>query len=382
MRFVHTADLHIGKVMNEFSLLEDQRHILRQILEIARSKKADALVLAGDIYDRAIPSAEAVTVLGEFLQETADAGLKVIMVSGNHDSPERLSFAEEILGKQGISIAGLYRGNLKQVCLEDAYGEVSFVLLPFVKPAQAGARTSAEAVEKMLAAYWDGETVTEAGRKVLVTHYFVTDQGKEPEVSDGESTIHVGGLDNVEASLFRGFDYVALGHIHKSQRIGEHQVYYAGASLAYSFSEAGQTKFLNFVEIKEKGNVSAERIPLQPLHGLRRIRGKMAELMRPEIVAAADCLDYIQAELTDEEELIDPIGALRTVYPNIMQIILAKNRKREGEKALAGQEERKKSIPELFHDFYTMIRGEEPDRRRTELIEEAAKEAEEEGYEA
>ena len=157
MRFVHTADLHIGKVMNEFSLLEDQRHILRQILEIARSKKADALVLAGDIYDRAIPSAEAVTVLGEFLQETADAGLKVIMVSGNHDSPERLSFAEEILGKQGISIAGLYRGNLKQVCLEDAYGEVSFVLLPFVKPAQAGARTSAEAVEKMLAAYWDGE---------------------------------------------------------------------------------------------------------------------------------------------------------------------------------------------------------------------------------
>ena len=382
MRFIHTGDLHIGKVINDFSMLEDQRHILRQILEIARSKKADALVLAGDIYDRAIPSAEAVTALGEFLQETAEAGLKVLMVSGNHDSPERLSFAEEILEKQGISIAGLYRGNVRRVCLEDAFGEISFVLLPFVKPAQAEARTSAEAVENILAEYWDGETAPETGRRVLVTHYFVTDNGREPELSDGETTIHVGGLDNVEASLFRGFDYVALGHIHKCQKIGEGQVYYAGASLAYSFSEAGQTKYVNFVEIKEKGQVSAERIPLQPLHGLRKIRGKMAELMKPEIVSAADSMDYIQAELTDEDELIDPIGTLRTVYPNMMQIILAKNRKREGEEVLTRPKERKKSIPELFHDFYAMVRGEEPDRRRMELIEEAAKAAEEEEYEA
>lgn len=206
MKFLHTADLHIGKVINDVSMLEDQRHILKQILETARSRKADALILAGDIYDRAIPPAEAVVMLGEFLQEAADAGIQVLLISGNHDSPERIGFAGGILEKQGISIAGVYQGELKQVRLKDEYGEVVFVLMPFVKPAQAGVRTSAEAVAKMLEALQNGSKSDKNRRSVLVTHYFVTDQGREPELSDAETTIHVGGLDNVEVSLFEGFE--------------------------------------------------------------------------------------------------------------------------------------------------------------------------------
>lgn len=380
MKFIHTADLHIGKVINDFSMLEDQKHILGQILEIARREKADALVLAGDIYDRAIPPAEAVVALGEFLQETADSGIGVLMVSGNHDSPERIGFAEKILEKQGISIAGVCREGVKEVRWKDGYGEVSFVLMPFVKPAQAGAKTSSEAVAGMLGAYWEKERGNK--RRVLVAHHFVTDNGREPELSDGEDTVHVGGLDNVEVSLFDGFDYVALGHIHKPQQIGNQPVYYAGASLAYSFSEAGQRKYVNLVELKGEGPASVKKIPLEPLHGMRKIRGKMADLMTPEVLAAADCMDYIRAELTDEEELIDPIGTLRSVYPNIMQIVLTKNEKKAGEAYRTCLEERKKSIPELFRGFYALVRGEEPDEQRMARIAEAAREAEVGGYEA
>ncbi len=374
MKFVHTGDLHIGKIVNGFSMMEDQKHILRQIYEICCKERADALILAGDIYDRAIPPAEAVMVLNDFLTDMVRAGIPVLMISGNHDSPERIGFADAILEDKGIHIAGVYREEVKKVELGDDYGAVTFVLLPFVKPAVAGAKNNGEAVGKMLS----GEVNHgEVERKVLITHYFVTDNGKEPELSEGETTIHVGGLDNVEAALLSGFDYVALGHIHKPQRIGQKDIYYAGAPLAYSFSEAGQEKSVNLVELGEKGEALVRRIPLSPLHGMRRIRGKLEELMRPEIVEGADAWDYIRAELTDEAELIDPIGTLRSVYPNIMQISLLKNEKKASADGTGRMEEREKSIPELFKDFYTMIRGEEPDEERMKVVEEAAKEAEE-----
>lgn len=377
MRFVHTGDLHIGKIVNGFSMMEDQRYILKQIYEISVEEKADALILAGDIYDRAIPPAEAVVLLDRFLTDMTDAGIPVFMISGNHDSPERLGFAGKILEEKGIHIAGVYENALKRVKVTDDYGEVTFVLMPFVKPAAVGAKSSGEAAERMLSQEVRGEK-----RKVLITHYFVTDMGREPELSDGETTIHVGGLDNVEASLLEGFDYVALGHIHKPQRIGrtensEREIYYAGAPLAYSFSEAGQEKSVNLVELKEKGKIGVRRIPLKPLHEMRRIRGRMEELMRPEIAALCDAEDYIRAELTDEEELIDPIGTLRSVYPNIMQIVLMKNEEKENMAYTSRLEERRKSIPELFKDFYEMIRGTEPDEARMEAVREAAGEAEE-----
>lgn len=323
MKFVHTGDLHIGKIVNGFSMIEDQRYILKQVYEISRREKADALVLAGDIYDRAIPPADAVVLFNDFLTDMVRAGIPVLMISGNHDSPERLGFADAILEEEGIYIAGVYKEELKKVEIADTYGNVSFVLMPFVKPASVGAKTSGEAVGNMLSMEkggkednidkddMDKDNTNKEGedgiRRVLVTHYFVTDQGREPELSDGETTIHVGGLDNVEASLFDGFDYVALGHIHKPQKIGEREVYYAGAPLAYSFSEAGQEKGINLIEMGKKGEVTMRRIPIKPLHEMRRIRGKLQELMQPEVVGAAQAEDYIRAELTDEEELLSLI---------------------------------------------------------------------------
>ena len=371
MRFLHTGDLHIGKTVNDFSMIEDQRHILGQILEISSREEVDALVIAGDIYDRAIPPSEAVVLLNDFLTDMVKAKIPVLMISGNHDSPERVGFAGEILEERGIHIAGVYKKELQKVTLEDEYGKVTFVLMPFVKPAAVDAKNSGEAVANMLAADTDN-----TGRQVLVTHYFVTDNGKEPELSDGETTIHVGGLDNVEVSLLDGFDYVALGHIHKSQKIGEREVHYAGAPLAYSFSETGQIKQVNLVEMGGKGKVSVRKIPLKPLHEMRRIKGRIEELMKPEIVGAAPYDDYIQAHLTNEEELIDPIGTLRSVYPNIMQIVLTKNEIKENPEYISRLEEKQKSIPELFHGFYEMIRGEEPDEERMRIIIEAASEAE------
>ncbi len=372
MRFLHTGDLHLGKTVNDFSMISDQRYILEQITDMVKKEAVQALVIAGDVYDRAIPPSEAVTLLDDFLTQLVKLGVSVLLISGNHDSPERVSFAEEILKEKGVYIAGVYKEGLKKVAFFDEYGEVTFVLMPFIKPAAVGARTNGEAVEKMLAA----EEKKEEGRRVLVSHFFVTDCGREPELSDGETTIHVGGLDNVEASLFDGFDYVALGHIHKPQRIGEKQVYYAGAPLAYSFSEAGRTKTVNLVEIKGEGEVSVKQLPLKPLHEMRKIRGRMDELMAEEVVEAADRFDYIQAQLTNEEELIDPIGTLRNVYPNIMQIVLMKNEGRENPEYESRAVEKRKSIPELFAGFYQMVRNEEPDEERMEIILETAKETE------
>ncbi len=376
MKIVHSGDLHIGKVVNGFSMIEDQRHILRQICKISREERADALILAGDIYDRAIPPAEAVTLFNDFLTDMVREKIPVFMISGNHDSPERIGFADEILKDKGIYIGGVYKDKLKQVRIRDAYGEVTFVLMPFVKPAAAGAKNSGEAVGNMLSKEKreDGKEMEE--RRVLVTHYFVTDHGKEPELSDGETAIHVGGLDNVECSLLDGFDYVALGHIHRNQQIGKRQIYYAGSPLVYSFSEAGQEKGVNLVELGEKGKLSVRRIPLKPLHEMRKIRGNLRELIRPEIVAAADARDYIKAELTDEGELVDPIGTLRSVYPNVMQIVLTKNEKKESMDYTSRLKEKRKSIPRLFKDFYEMIRGEELDGERMKVVEEAAREAE------
>lgn len=374
MRFLHTGDLHIGKVVNDFSMIQDQRYILQQITDIAKREKAEGLIIAGDIYDRAIPPAEAVLLFNDFLTDMVREEIPVLMVSGNHDSPERVGFAGEILKGQGVYIAGMYEQELMKVTLDDKHGKVTFVLMPFVKPAAVGAGSSSEAVEKML------KDVEKSGeRNVLVTHYFVTDNGREPELSDGETTINVGGLDNVEASLFDGFNYTALGHIHRPQKIGKGEVYYGGAPLAYSFSETGQVKYVNIVDLDKEGKAVVRQEALKPLHEMRRIKGRLEELMRPEIVAAADCNDYIQAEITNEEELIDPIGTLRTVYPNIMQIVLAKNEQRMEPEYISRLEEKRKSIPQLFKSFYELVREECPDEERMKVIREAAAEAETEG---
>lgn len=366
MKFLHTSDLHIGKTVNDFSMLSDQKAILEQILSAAVQEQVDAMILAGDIYDRAIPPAEAVEVLDRFLTDLLKAGIVVLMISGNHDSPERLGFGESILEKQGLYIAGSHKGPLKYVTLPDAYGSVRFVLLPFVRPAVMGCRSTEEAVGRILEKVWqDGGR---DGRNVLVTHFFVTQGEKEPELSDAETTIHVGGIDNVDASLFEAFDYTALGHIHKPQKAGNGQIWYAGAPLAYTFSECGHEKSVQIVELKEKGSVTVRRIGLKPLHAMRRMEGSLKELLEV-LPDSAGREDYLQAILTNEEELIDPIGVLRSVYPNIMQIVLAKRKKERKAGASVRKAIHKKNTAELFAQFFETVRGEPMDEARKRIVE-------------
>ena len=253
------------------------------------------------------------------------------------------------------------------------------MLLPFVRPAQADARTSEEAVAKLLQGYFEEEkkekNTKEKKRRVLVTHYFVTDAGREPELSDSETTIHVGGLDNVEASLFKDFDYVALGHIHKPQKIGDKPVYYSGSPLKYSFGEVNQTKSVLLIELTKEGLSGVEPIPLKPLREMRKVKGSLEEIMERVVNDGAGREDYIQAVLTNQEELIDPIGTLRSVYPNIMQIV--REEKKEKTSVTAGSFTVGKREPEaLFEEFYETVRGEKLADKGKELIEEVVKKLE------
>lgn len=383
MRFLHTSDLHIGKKLFELSMLEEQKHALEQIYDIALSEKVDAVIIAGDVYDRAVPSVEAVGVLDDFLTSLAKAGIPVIMISGNHDCGERVAFADRILERQGLFIAGSYDGQLKDVVVADEWGKVHFICMPFVKPTEAGAQTAAEAVEKMLSGV-PMLAISAAGiafpdRYVLVTHYFVTgEQGEEPQLSDSETSVNVGGLDNVPASLFQSFSYVALGHIHRPQRIGQGNAYYCGSPVKYSFSEALQEKGVNLVELDGQGVVKVQRKLLSPVRDMRCIRGKLADLMAAVQTIGAEQEDYLQVTLTDTEELLDPMGTLRSVYPNVLQIILDKHIgavETEYESRLTGK---RKSTVELFGDFYEMLKGEALDEARRHYVEEAAREAESE----
>lgn len=373
MKFLHTSDLHIGKNINEISLLEDQRHFLNEIADIAAAEGVDAIVAAGDIYDRSIPSTEAVELLDEFLCRLAVLKIPLIMISGNHDSPERLGFAEKILEKQGVYIGGMVEEPLKKVIFEDDYGTVEFHLLPFVKPAVVGARTSGEAVGRLLKVA--EPAMDKENRHVLVTHFFVTAGGKPPELSDSETSIFVGGIDDVEAGLFKSFDYVALGHIHKQQRVGEAFVYYCGTPMKYSFSEVNQTKGVQLVTLLEKGKVIVEQRVLVPLHDMRKIKGRLLDLINPQVVKEADSQDYIQVTLTDEEEIIDPIGTLRSVYPNVCQLILAR-REGHGGELEAVDMGRSKTVLELYEEFYALLTGHEMDEPRREAVTTAIRQAE------
>ena len=394
MRILHTADLHIGKIVNNFSMLEDQKYILKQMVELVKMQQADAFIIAGDVYDRPVPSAEAVSVFHDFIQKLHETGTEIFCISGNHDSPERLSFAEEILGEHGVHFAGTYKERCKQITLQDENGPVVFTLMPFVKPAVVGENTSEGAVKKMLADTFLVETEEKEGsfllgeiqealacseaRHILITHYFVTNAGRTPELSDSENPVSVGGLDNVDASCFKGFAYTALGHIHKPQQMNKEgdglgAVVYAGAPLAYSFSECGQEKSVVQIELNSDGAIQVQRVELKPLHRMRKIKGRLDEVIVPAVSELFDKEDYLQVTLTDEEELLDPIGMLRSVYPNVMQLVFEKKEKEsDGEYTVTDNME-KKTTEELFGDFYFLIREKEMDDARKSVIYDVVK---------
>jgi exonuclease SbcD len=374
MKLVHTADLHIGKVVNEFSMCKDQDYVLKQILDILKEEEADALLIAGDVYDRSIPPAEAVNLLDEFLTELVNRNIKVFLISGNHDSPDRLNFAGSILNNSGVYIAGTFTEQMKKVSIADEYGMVHIHLLPYAKPQVMRYYLGDEYKEHEVEEYIKRNLKSTRERNILITHHFVTNQGVSPEQSDSEMPLSIGGTDCVEAGALKVFDYVALGHIHRGQKVKEEWIRYSGSPLKYSFSEVFHKKSVTVIELKEKGNVTIYERPLFALHDMRKIKGSLKELIKDETVQAADPNDYLQVTLTDTKELVDPIGTLRSVYPNVMQLILEKNIRTERELIQVDEKIKNRSTLEIYSEFFETVTGRAFDEKRKEVIQTALEE--------
>ncbi len=350
MKLIHLSDLHLGKRVNEFSMLEDQAFILQEILRIIDEEQPQAVLLAGDIYDKSVPSGEAVQLFDGFLWELSSRKLQVFVISGNHDSPERLSFGGRLMEGSGIHLAPVYSGKVEPVVLEDAYGPVNVYLLPFLKPAhvrryfpEEEIGTYTEALGKAVEAL----EIHKEQRNVLVTHQFVTGASR----SDSEE-ISVGGSDNVDASVFDDFDYVALGHIHGPQNIGSPRIRYCGTPLKYSFSEAGQQKSVTVAELKEKGTLEVAARPLTPLRDLREIRGSYLEVTAKSFYEGRNREDYLHITLTDEEDVPDGAAKLRVIYPNLMRLDYDNARTRSRNLPEGAEEPAAKPPLKLFEEFY------------------------------
>ena len=359
--------MHIGKRLNNLSLLEDQRYILGQILEIARAERPQAVLIAGDVYDRSSPPAEAVTVLDDFLTALAGEQIPVFLISGNHDSAERLAFGGRLLAGGGVYLSPVYDGTLTPHLLEDEHGTVAVWLLPFLRPAHVRAffpdqeiTSYTQAVQTALS-----QAGRAAERQVLVAHQFVT--GAAP---GGSEEFSVGGVENVDASAFDGFDYVALGHIHSPQNLrGSGVIRYCGAPLACSVSEAGQEKSVTLVELGAPGQVEVRPIPLTPLHRLRKIRGSYEELTRRSTWAGTAVDDYLQVTLTDEQDIPDAMAKLRSIYPNILELRYDNARTRSLGEVTAEEEPESRTPMELFEALYRQQNGIGLSEEQTGLLE-------------
>lgn len=356
MKFIHISDLHIGKKLNEFSLAEDQRHILGEILKIAESEKPDCVFIAGDIYDKSVPSGDAVEIFDTFLYKLALLNTNIFIISGNHDSPERLSFGARLMQNSRVFIAPVYDGKVYKHTLKDAFGPVNIYLLPFVSPRQVRRFFDEEIVSYNDAVKTAISEIpkNEAERNIILTHQFVTGALQ----SDSED-ISVGGTDNIDVSLFDKFDYVALGHIHRPQSIKRDTVRYCGTPLKYSFSEVSQQKSVTLGEIREKGNITLSYIPLTPLHDMREIRGTYEEVTDKRNYGDLPTDDYIHITLTDEFDVPDALFKLRTIYPNLMKLDYDNKRTQSsGELTLDDTVERRSPL-QIFCDFYKQRMGDD-----------------------
>lgn len=360
MKLMHLSDLHLGKRLNEFSLLEDQCFILQQLVELVRSEQPDCVLLAGDIYDKPVPPAEAVTLFDDFLNKLAQL-TTVCVTSGNHDSAERLAFGAQLMREGGVHFCGLYTGEPQCVTLQDAYGSVHIYLLPFLKPAHVRHCLTPEEAEQVttyheaLRCAVERLHINAAERNVLVAHQFVT--GAQ---TAGSEAVNVGGVDNIGAEVFAAFDYTALGHIHRAQNVGSERVRYSGTPLKYSFAEWQQEKSVTLVELGEKGSVSVTALPLAPLRDLRKLRGSYEELMSrefyDELPKDSDGLlrDFYHLTLTDEEDVPDAVQKLRSVYKNLLQLEYDNKRTRTDNAIEGAEHVVEKSPLELMEEFYQL----------------------------
>ncbi len=411
MKLLHISDLHIGKRVNEFSMVEDQKYILDRIIEIAKQEQADGVMIAGDIYDKSVPSAEAVQIFDRFLTGFARLGIKVFAVSGNHDSAERIAFGAQLMKGRGVYLSPVYDGNIEKITLSDEYGALNIYLLPFIKPAMvrhvldreqktAGSQfrsgreqaeeggqletgreqTEGDGCSGSSRKAWQESNLPESyqeavklavermkvdgtKRNVLVAHQFVTGAGR----CESEEVV-VGGLDNVDAEVFQAFDYVALGHIHSPQWVGRETVRYCGTPLKYSFSEAEQEKSVTVVELGEKGGVELRTIPLTPLHDMRKISGTYMEVTARSFYQDINREDYVQVTLTDEEDIPDGLKKLRIIYPNLMRLVYDNHRTRQNRELGAVQDMEQKSELELFGEFYAQQNNQPMSAEQTAFV--------------
>ena len=370
MKVFHLSDLHLGKRINGYSMMDDQKFILKEILSLVRQEAPQAVIIAGDVYDKATPTEEAVALLDGFLSELVDSpsSPRIFIIYGNHDSGERLAFGNHLIERSGVYISPVFNGEIKPVVLSDEYGEIAFYLLPFIKPLDVQNAYK----DTMIGNYTDavreaiGHAELDATRRnVLIAHQFVTGA----ERSESEDII-VGGLDNVDASAFEGFDYVALGHLHRPQAIpGKENIRYCGTPLKYSISEKDDEKGILMVELGAKGTVEYRNIPLIPLHDLREIKGTYEELTLKKNYEETNTDDYIHVVLTDENDVTDAIGRLRTIYPNILTLEY-RNTRTSGEARVKIIEKiEQKSDIEVLESLYKMQNNQEMSAEQREFSE-------------
>lgn len=387
MKFIHTGDWHIGKVVNEISMLEDQKYILDKLVEFLESEKPDALVIAGDLYDRSVPPARAVELLDRYIEKIIlELKIPILAIAGNHDSGERLSFTKSILKKQGFYIEGELTGEIEPITLKDSFGEVDFYLIAYGDPAVVrevykddSIRTHEEAMKKIIDEINKKRDLNK--RAVIVSHGYVTNMGTDndcsrdeillncaTETSDSERPLSIGGTDIIAGKVFDGFNYVALGHLHGPQKVGSDKIRYSGSLLKYSFSEERQKKSVTIVNINEKGEVKIELKDLKPLRNMRTIKGTLNQLKSEEFYEKDNCDDYVFALLTDEGDLHEPMSALRAIYPNIMGLRREVGKNLDYKSIELNIKEREKSKIELFKDFYENVTEREIDEISVSLI--------------
>ena len=368
MKFVHLSDLHIGKRVNEYSMLEDQEYILAQILDVIDKAAVDAVIIAGDVYDKSVPSAEAVELFDDFLVKLATRKLPTFVISGNHDSPERIAFGGRLMTGSKIYMSPVYNGKTEPVTLEDEFGEINIYMLPFVKPANVRRFYP----DSEIASYTDAIKVAVENmdidtkkRNILVTHQFVT--GADRTESED---ISVGGTDNVDVTAFADFDYVALGHIHRAQKCTFETVRYSGTPLKYSFSEAKDKKSVTILEIIEKGNLGIDFIELTPLRDMREIKGTYNEIMQKSFYEGTTYdKDYMHITLTDEEDIPDAIGKLRTVYHNLMKLDYDNQRTKQNSIIESDFDVETKTPIELFEELYLLQNNVEMSDKQKEYMQ-------------
>lgn len=364
---MHLADLHLGKRVNGFSMMEDQEYILNRILEILEEEQPDGLLIAGDVYDKTIPPAEAVRLMDDFLTAVAARNVPVFLISGNHDSAERVAFGHQLMQGSGIWISPVYDGTIEHHTLEDRWGEVNIYLVPFLRPsvvrsffpdAEIGDYTDA------LGTILEGLQLDTSKRNVVLAHQFVTAADAQPETCDSEQ-LSVGGLDRVDGGVFSPFDYTALGHLHGPQRVGSETIRYAGSPLKYSFSELHQKKSVTVAELREKGETEIRQIPLQPRREMIELRGTFEEILAEARKKGEPQTDYYHMILTDETDVVDALSRLREFYPNIM-LLDYDNRRTRSQKEVEQLDRVEERTPgELFAALYEQQNGQEmqPDQK-------------------